>query len=161
MGSASRDTQVGTLRFVRGVTNQYGAQGVFGESPGDQLAGSQPTRHYNNISASSGRSHMAQFTRSSDGAMVLTGLTSALAVETTPAEIVHRNAPGFLVEIPAFIGAVPSVTISGKTSAQIDTAVTALGVTSKDGMTVIDATNHLAAQRIGESWYPVALGTAL
>ena len=50
-----------------------------------------------------------------------------------------------------------NVTISGKTSAQIDTAVNGAGVSPADGQIATDVPNHTAAIRLNGSWYPFTL----
>jgi len=49
-----------------------------------------------------------------------------------------------------------NVTISGRTSAQIDTAVGAF-VTAADGQIATDVPNHMAAIRLNGAWYPFTL----
>jgi len=54
-----------------------------------------------------------------------------------------------------------TLTILGKTSAQIDTEVTGISVTPADGMMIVDVANHMAAVRLNGLWYPFTLGAAL
>ena len=92
----------GIGRRVLGNSSSFAASSVFGESPGDMLIGTQPVHSFVNISAASGKKHLA-WVQLSDGTLRLRGLTSALAVETDEGIIVRRNAPGIAVEIPKLI----------------------------------------------------------
>lgn len=92
----------GNLRKVlSNAPGGYSAQGVFGEQPGLQIAGAQPTLHVFNGSAASGKQHMA-WVQLSTGAFVLRGLTAALGLDDD-AITLNRLAPGITTTIPKLV----------------------------------------------------------